>query len=96
MHECVDEDRALGKLKVQARVLAFIGPDSSRGRNAMIATGRQGKAFDLAQVLYGNRQAENSGWLVRAIDAALASRARSILRTDDRPHEAAFVRRREV
>jgi protein-disulfide isomerase len=64
-----------GKLKVQARVLAFLGPDSSRGRNAMIAAGRQGKAFDLAQILYDNQQPENSGWLS---DQTVARAAESI------------------
>jgi protein-disulfide isomerase len=52
-----------GKLKVVARPLDFIGPDSSRGRNAMIAAGRQGKAFNLAQLLYANQGTENTGWL---------------------------------
>lgn len=52
-----------GKLQIEARPLAFIGPDSIRGRAAMIAAGLQSKAFDFAQILYDNQQTENTGWL---------------------------------
>ena len=52
-----------GKLKVEVRPLAFIGPDSVRGRKAMIAAGRQNKAFQFAELLYFNQQTENTGWL---------------------------------
>jgi protein-disulfide isomerase len=52
-----------GKVRVEARVLDFIGPDSSRGRNAMIAAGLQNKAFNFSQLLYDNQGTENTGWL---------------------------------
>jgi protein-disulfide isomerase len=52
-----------GKLRVVARPLAFIGPDSVRGRDAAIAAGMQGRFFDFAQVLYANQGEENTGWL---------------------------------
>ena len=52
-----------GKVKVEARVLKFIGPDSERGRNAMLAAAEQNKAFDFSQVLYANQGTENTGWL---------------------------------
>lgn len=52
-----------GKLKVVARPVAFIGPDSTRGRNAMIAAGLQHKGFDFAEILYDNQRTENTGWL---------------------------------
>jgi protein-disulfide isomerase len=64
-----------GKVKVSARVLDFIGPDSSRGRNAIIAAAAQNKAFDLAQLLYDNQGTENTGWLD---DRMVADAARSI------------------
>ena len=51
------------KLKVEARILDFIGPDSNRGRNAMIAMGAQNRAFDFAELLYYNQGTENTGWL---------------------------------
>jgi len=63
-----------GKLKIEARVLGFIGPDSIRGRNAMFAAGLQNHAFDFAQLLYDNQQTENTGWLNDAmVDKAASS-----------------------
>jgi protein-disulfide isomerase len=52
-----------GKVKVEARVLKFIGPDSERGRDAMLAAAEQNKAFNFSQVLYANQGTENTGWL---------------------------------
>ena len=63
-----------GKLKVDARPIAFIGPDSARGRAAAIAAGEQNKMFDLAQLLYLNQGVENTGWLDdRMVESAAAS-----------------------
>jgi protein-disulfide isomerase len=62
-----------GKLKIVARPIAFIGPDSQRGRLAAVAAGKQGKFFNLVQVLYLNQGAENSGWLSdHMVDSAAA------------------------
>src|SRR5438034_2268770 len=44
-----------GKVKIEARPIAFIGPDSQRGRLAAVAAGKQGKFFNLMQVLYLNQ-----------------------------------------
>jgi protein-disulfide isomerase len=52
-----------GKVRVIARPIAFIGPDSVRGRSAALAAGRQNFFFDFAQILYYNQGSENSGWL---------------------------------
>ena len=52
-----------GKAKVELRPIAFIGPDSERGRAAMIAGAEQNKMFNVAQLLFLNQGAENSGWL---------------------------------
>jgi protein-disulfide isomerase len=62
-----------GKVKVEARVLDFIGPDSSRGRNAMIAIASQNKAFNFAQLLYDNQGTENTGWLTDTMVAHAVS-----------------------
>lgn len=64
-----------GKVKVELRSLAFIGPDSVRGRDAAIAAGDQNKLFDLAQLLYANQGTENTGWLS---DGTVTSTAASI------------------
>jgi protein-disulfide isomerase len=63
------------KLKVEMRPLDFIGTDSSRGRNAMIAAAQQNKAFQFAEILYFNQKTENTGWLN---DAMVGQAAASI------------------
>lgn len=52
-----------GKLKVEARAIAIIGPDSIRGRNAAIAAAEQNRMFPFMQVTYFNQGDENTGWL---------------------------------
>jgi len=61
-----------GRVKVVFRPLAFLGPDSVRGRNAVIAAGLQNKLFDVVQLLYTNQGAENTGWLDDKIVEAAA------------------------
>jgi protein-disulfide isomerase len=64
-----------GKVKVELRTLAFIGPDSERGRDALIAAGEQDKLFNFMQLLFTNQGTENTGWLdddfVRAAAASI-------------------------
>jgi protein-disulfide isomerase len=64
-----------GKVKIEARPIAFIGPDSQRGRLAAIAAGEQNKLFNFAQILYLNQGTENTGWLN---DQMIVSTAASI------------------
>jgi protein-disulfide isomerase len=52
-----------GKVKIEARPIAFIGVDSQRGRAAAIAAAEQNKLFNFVQILYLNQGSENSGWL---------------------------------
>jgi protein-disulfide isomerase len=52
-----------GKLKVEMEPLAFIGPDSTRGQAAVLAAGKQNRAFNYAAQLYQNQGTENTGWL---------------------------------
>jgi protein-disulfide isomerase len=77
-----------GKVKVIARPIAFIGPDSVRGRLAALAAARQNHFFDFTQLVYFNQGGENTGWLdddfVRAayssipgLDVAAAEKARN-------------------
>ena len=64
-----------GKLKVQMKPLAFIGPDSVTGQHAVLAAGHQNRAFNYAAQLYQNQGTENTGWLndnmVRAAAASI-------------------------
>ena len=63
-----------GKVKIEARPIAFIGPDSQSGRAAAIAAGEQNKLFNFTQILYLNQGGENSGWLSsQMITSAAAS-----------------------
>jgi len=52
-----------GTVKLVVRPLAFIGPDSVRGRNAVIAAGGQNRFFNLMELIYFNQGTENTGWL---------------------------------
>jgi protein-disulfide isomerase len=52
-----------GKVQLEIKPWAFIGPDSTRGQKAMFAAAEQNKAFQFAQVLYDNQGTENTGWL---------------------------------
>jgi protein-disulfide isomerase len=52
-----------GKVQLEVKPWAFIGPDSTRGQKAMFAAAEQNKAFQFAQVLYDNQGTENTGWL---------------------------------
>ena len=50
-----------GKVKVDVRPWAFIGPDSFRGQAAMLAAAQQNKGFNYASILYDNQGTENTG-----------------------------------
>jgi protein-disulfide isomerase len=62
-----------GKVKVEARVLKFIGPDSLKARNAMLAAAQQNKAFNFSQVLYANQGTENTGWVTDSMLGQIAA-----------------------
>lgn len=75
MPTLIDRYVRTGKLKVVARPVVVIGPDSERGRNAMIAAFAQNRGFNFAQLLYFNQGPENGGWLN---DSMVADAAASI------------------
>ena len=52
-----------GKVRLQLRPIGTIGPDSQRGRLALIAAGRQDKEYDLLHLFSRNAKPENTGWL---------------------------------
>jgi len=69
----VSEFVRAGKLKIEARPLAFIGPDSIPARQAMIAASQQNRAFNFAQITYANQGTENTGWLNDDMIAQIAA-----------------------
>lgn len=62
-----------GKVKIEARPIAFIGPDSERGRAGALAAAEQNRLFNYMQVLYLNQGTENTGWLDDAMASAAAA-----------------------
>ena len=62
-----------GKVKIEARPIAFIGPDSIRGRAAALAAVAQNRMFNFAELLYFNQGPENTGWLDDDMVKAAAS-----------------------
>jgi protein-disulfide isomerase len=62
-----------GKLKIDLKPWAFIGPDSNRGQAATIAASFQNKAWNFSKVLYDNQGTENTGWLNDKMIASIAS-----------------------
>jgi protein-disulfide isomerase len=62
-----------GKVKIEARPIAFIGPDSERGRAGALAAGEQNRLFNYMQLLYLNQGTENTGWLDDAMASAAAA-----------------------
>ena len=55
-----------GKVRYEARTLAFLGPDSERGARFLYAAGLQGKQADVAELIYRNQGQENSGYMTDA------------------------------
>jgi protein-disulfide isomerase len=62
-----------GKVKIEARPIAFIGPDSERGRAGALAAGEQNRLFNYMQLLYLNQGTENTGWLDDAMATGAAA-----------------------
>ena len=59
----VDEYVRSGKLRIEFRGMAFIGPQSETGLRAALAAGEQDKLWHVVDLLYHNQGHENSGWL---------------------------------
>jgi protein-disulfide isomerase len=59
----VDKYVRTGKVKLEARTLHFIGPDSERAARVAAAAERQGKLWPFLEVFYANQGAENSGYV---------------------------------
>jgi protein-disulfide isomerase len=67
-----------GKLKVETRLLSFIGPDSTKAGKAALAAGAQNDFFNFSELLYFNQGVENSGWVTDDMLAAAASSTPSV------------------
>jgi protein-disulfide isomerase len=63
-----------GKVKIEARLVAFVGPSSSRGRDLVLAAARQNKAWQLLDLLYQNQGNETESWLTDDLARAIAAK----------------------
>lgn len=55
-----------GKVKLDLRGLAFLGPDSEKGMRIVLAAGEQNKLWDVLELFYEQQGQENSGWVTDA------------------------------
>lgn len=65
-----------GKVKLEFRGMAFLGPDSLTALQTAVAAGRQNKLWNVVDLLFHNQGEENSGWvtddLLRSIGGSVA------------------------
>jgi protein-disulfide isomerase len=52
-----------GKVKLEARTLSFLGPDSVRAAHVAAAAERQGRLWPFLEAFYAGQGAENSGYV---------------------------------
>jgi protein-disulfide isomerase len=72
MPRLVEDYVRTGKVRMEFRALAFIGPDSVRAARVVEAAGRQNKLWNLADLVYFNQGRENSGYATDAFLRRLA------------------------
>ena len=72
MPALIEKHVRTGKVRLELRGLAFLGPDSERGLRAAFAASRQNRLFEFTELLYFNQGAENSGWLDQEMVEAAA------------------------
>jgi protein-disulfide isomerase len=56
-----------GKVRMEFRSLAFIGPDSERAARVAQAAAQQNKLWNFVDLAYFNQGKENSGWATDAV-----------------------------
>jgi protein-disulfide isomerase len=91
----VDEYVRTGKAKIVFNGVAFLGPDSVTALQTAAAAGRQGKFWNVAELLFHNQGGENSGWvtddLLRSIGGAAGLDADRMLDERDSAEVAAAL-----
>jgi protein-disulfide isomerase len=68
----VEEYVSTGRLKVEQRVLAFLGPDSGTAATFAAATAQQNKQFGFTELFFANQGEENSGYVTEDFLRGLA------------------------
>jgi protein-disulfide isomerase len=62
-----------GKVKLQARTLSFIGPDSVRAARVAAGAERQGRLWPFVEAFYAAQKTENSGYVTDAFLRSVAA-----------------------
>lgn len=61
--DLIDKYVRTGKVKLQARTLSFIGPDSVRAAKVAAGAAQQGKLWAFLETFYASQGTENSGYV---------------------------------
>jgi protein-disulfide isomerase len=81
----VEEYVRAGKLRIEFRGLAFIGPDSETALRTALAGGRQDRLWHAVELLYANQGAENADWVTEDLIARLTASVPGLHWTRSRP-----------
>ncbi|MCB0880940.1 MAG: thioredoxin domain-containing protein [Thermoleophilia bacterium] len=65
--QIIDQYVRDGKVKLELRPIAFIGPDSEVGALAALAAARQNKMWQFTEVLLRNQKAESEEWITEGV-----------------------------
>jgi protein-disulfide isomerase len=63
-----------GRVRLELRLLAFLGPDSERGRQVAHAAALQNRMWEFTDIFFRNQGPENSGYATNAFLEQLARR----------------------
>jgi protein-disulfide isomerase len=62
-----------GRIRMEFRGIAFIGPDSETALRYVLAAGLQDRLWNLQEAMYRNQGGENSGWVTEELVRELAA-----------------------
>jgi protein-disulfide isomerase len=71
----VDDYVRTGKVKLEARTLHFLGPDSTTAAQVAAGAERQGKLWPFLEAFYANQGQENSGYVTEEFLRGVAAAA---------------------
>jgi protein-disulfide isomerase len=83
-----------GKVKLEARTLQFIGPESTTAARAAAGAERQGRLWPFLEVFYANQGPENSGYVTEALLRRVATAAGADAEKALSQADGAFARER--
>jgi protein-disulfide isomerase len=73
--DLVEEYVRPGKVRIEFRGLAFIGPDSEKALRAALSAGDQDRLWQTVELLFQNQGGENTGWVSDELLGAVATSA---------------------